>query len=23
MTKVFHHGGKFGDMIFALYTMKA
>ena len=23
MSKVFHHGGKFGDMIFALYTMKA
>jgi len=23
VTKVFHHGGKFGDMIFALYTMKA
>ena len=22
MSKVFHHGGKFGDMIFALYTMK-
>jgi len=23
MSKVFHHGGKFGDLIFALYTMKA
>ena len=23
MSKVFHHGGKLGDMIFALYTMKA
>ena len=23
MTKVFHHGGRIGDMIFALYTMKA
>ncbi len=23
MSKIFHHGGKFGDMIFALYTMKA
>ncbi|KKM76751.1 hypothetical protein LCGC14_1377030 [marine sediment metagenome] len=23
MSKVFHHGGKFGDMLFALYTMKA
>jgi len=23
MSRVFHHGGKFGDLIFALYTMKA
>ncbi len=23
MSKVFHHGGRIGDMIFALYTMKA
>ncbi|KKM01510.1 hypothetical protein LCGC14_1793680 [marine sediment metagenome] len=23
VSKIFHHGGKFGDMIFALYTMKA
>ena len=23
MNKVFHHGGRIGDMIFALYTMKA
>ncbi|KKK83146.1 hypothetical protein LCGC14_2796270, partial [marine sediment metagenome] len=23
ISKVFHHGGRIGDMLFALYTMKA